>query len=184
MENYLPDDCYNSKFHIKTKGIGLHFVSAINVDPDNAFDLQAIWNLLFDLNRAWDTRLYYPMPEMMGRAYASYHSIIGRDGTEWIIVPEGLKAYHAGRSKWLDRHDCNSWMYGIGLAGTLTSGFTNAQYETVAKRSIKLMKEYKFEENAIAGHEQMSPERKKDPGIAIGNFDLNKFHNLLSLGIT
>ena len=172
MENYLPDFCYNTKTPIKINGIVIHYISAINVDPTNALDTQANWNLLFDLNRKAEDRLYYPMKEVPNRMFASYHSLIGRDGEERLCVPEANVAYHAGRSIWLGKPNCNYWMYGISLIGTKSSGFTDAQYNTLEKRCAALMKEYKFFIDNIVGHEQVSPGRKVDPGIATGNFDM------------
>lgn len=175
MENYLTDNCYNNNTDIKINGVTLHYISAIYIDPKNALDMQTNWNLLFDLNRDKSDRLYYPMKTLPKRIYASYHSLIGRDGSEWLLVPEGKKAYHAGSSSWNGVPNCNMWMYGIGMIGTKETGFTEEQYEAVAKRCAALMKEYGFPEENIAGHEQVSPGRKYDPGIATGNFNLTKF---------
>ena len=176
MEVYLPEHCYNQNTEIKIDGITLHYISAINVDQANALDTQAVWNLLLDLNFTRENRLYYPMRTMPGRAYASYHSIIGRDGEEWLTVPADKKAYHAGASSWEGRSNCNMWMYGMGIIGTKDSGFTDEQYRRIGKSCAALMKEYDFPVERIAGHEQVSPGRKKDPGIATGNFDLTKLY--------
>ena len=174
MEAYLPNFCYNDKTDIKINGVTVHFVSAINVDPKHAFDLSAIRNMLLDLNRQKNDREFYPFCAGASRVYASYHSIIGRDGEELILVPQTKKAFHAGSSSWKGYPNCNMWMDGTGLAGTLTSGFTDKQYHRLALKCKALQNAYGFPVENIVGHEEIAPSRKVDPGIATGNFDIDR----------
>jgi N-acetylmuramoyl-L-alanine amidase len=45
----------------------------------------------------------------------SAHLIIERDGTIVQCVPFNQRAYHAGRSQWKGRPDCNGWAIGIEI---------------------------------------------------------------------
>jgi AmpD protein len=181
MEAYLPENCYNKNTEIKINGVTIHSISVINVDEANSLDIQSAWNLLFDLNVSKEQRQWYRGAAGSGRVYASYHSLIGRGGEDWILVPENLKAFHAGDSSWKGYANCNMWMYGIGLIGHKTSGFTDEQYSTTAMKCARLMKEYGFPIENIAGHEEISPDRKVDPGIKTGNFDMDRLTREISL---
>lgn len=180
MEAYLPEDCYSSTRPFSIEGICIHFISCINVDAANALDTQANCNLLFDLNRGTKDRMYYPMPDYPNRQWASYHDLIGRDGEERFLVPEDKLAYHAGMSNWRGKPSCNGWMYGIALIGHKTSMFTAEQYEALAQRCKALMDEYGFPIENIAGHEEVAPGRKYDPGIHNGNFNKERLLKRIS----
>jgi len=181
MEAWLPEFCYNPRVDIKIGGITIHYISAINVDQSNAMSAQACINLLLDLNQTKDHRLFYPMctGSSQNRVYASYHSLIDRDGREYLLVPEDKKAYHAGVSSWKGRPNCNDWQYGTALIGHKTSMFTQAQYMQLAKKSKALMDAYDFGIDMIAGHEEVSPGRKYDPGMHNGNFNKGKLIELI-----
>jgi AmpD protein len=178
MEAYLPELCYNPNRAFEIRGSVIHWISVTK--SSKPLDLGAIWLLLVDLNLEKARRTNYPDCAGAERTYASYHRLIGRDGTDWILVPEDKYAYHAGESSYKGINNWNSFSLGISLAGTPTSGYTDAQYEKLAKIEKALMKEYGFKEDMIVGHETISPNRRKDPGIATGNFDMPKFKGLLN----
>ena len=172
MEAYLPSYCYRDK-PITLKGIVIHYFSAINVDPENKFDNVTCWNLMHDLNATKENRLQFPnvLPDSMNRSYASAHCMIGRKGTNMIMVPENKQAYHAGKSEYNGISNWNQWSYGIELIGSKDSGFTDTQYTVCAKHCAGLMKEYGIPLDMVVGHETVAPGRKFDPGIFSGNFD-------------
>lgn len=136
--------------------MGVHFTSGINVEPSNPFDMQVCWNMLHDLNLPKSGRKFYPECAGIGRTYASYNLLIGRNpGEEWVLVPLEREAYHAGVSKHGDRTDCNKFMTGAALVGTEESGFTDWQYERLALRAAEHRKKYGFTNSDIVGHDRL-----------------------------
>lgn len=179
MEAWLPEYCYNPSRPHTTEAIVIHYISCINVQPSNPFDYQSNWWLLNDLNRDPIDRVLFKMPELKERAYASYHSVIDRDGQIYRLVPVDKYAYHAGISSFNGRKNWNDFANGIALLGTHVSRFTERQYECLAKECKALMGEYGFSDEWIVGHEQIAPDRKIDPGISSGNFDMLRFKEML-----
>jgi N-acetyl-anhydromuramyl-L-alanine amidase AmpD len=181
MEVYLPEYCYRNK-PVQIKGIVNHYFSAINVDPVKKYDLQTCWNLMHDLNAPKDNRFQFPdvLPINVKRSYASAHCFIGRKGELWMTVPEDMQAYHAGKSLYRGLTSWNQWSYGIEWIGSSKSGFTAAQYATAARLHFRLMQEYQIPLSMVVGHETIAPGRKKDPGIATGNFDMDRLITLIT----
>ena len=95
----------------------------------------------------------------------SSHIFIKRNGEIIQFVPFNMRAWHAGVSKHKNRGNCNDFSIGIELEGTSNSIFTDKQYNQL-KEIIKLMKTCypKIVEENIIGHNEVSPERKEDPG--------------------
>lgn len=180
MEAYLPEYCYRNK-PVKLKGIVIHYFSAINVKPRMKFDNQTCWNLMHDLNAPKENRIQFPdvLPETMKRSYASAHCMIGRAGKNMIMVPADKQAYHAGKSSFGGITNWNQWSYGIELIGSKDSQFTDAQYRTCAKVCARLMDEHPISIDMVVGHEEVAPNRKVDPGIATGNFDMERLKSLI-----
>ena len=102
----------------------------------------------------------------------SSHVFIKRSGEVIQFVPFNMRAWHAGVSKHKNRENCNDFSIGIELEGTSSSVFTDEQYSKL-KEIIKLMKTYypKIVEGNIIGHNEVSPDRKEDPGTF---FDWNR----------
>lgn len=171
IENILPEYCFSQRT-IKNEGAVIHYFSAINVDPDNAFDLDSNRRLILDLNRSVGQREWYEMRNMPKRIYASYHYMISREGEVINLVPPHQRAWHAGESTMMGRDDCNSWTLGISLIATHTSGFTEQQY----KAATELCYQHELKSNNTWGHEDVAPNRKKDPGP---NFEWMKFNEML-----
>lgn len=157
----------------KVEGVVVHYFSAINVDPDNKYDLTACRNLFIDLNLAKAGRKHYMLEDKWpaSRMYASAHILIGRDGESVKLVEYDKQAYHAGASILNDRSNCNKWTVGIELVGTIDSGFTAAQYESLAAICSDLMKEHGFDESFIAGHDKVRHAAKADGSTKAYKYD-------------
>jgi N-acetyl-anhydromuramoyl-L-alanine amidase len=89
----------------------------------------------------------------------SSHYLIGRDGALVQFVPVARRAWHAGASSWRGRSACNDFSIGIELEGTDTTAFEDAQYAVLAS----LLKSLRVRD--IAGHSDLAPGRKTDPGV-------------------
>jgi AmpD protein len=92
----------------------------------------------------------------------SSHFLIRRDGELIQYVPCELRAWHAGRSSWKGRERCNDFSVGIELEGTDDRPFEDAQYQMLADLTRALVDRYG--DLALAGHSDVAPGRKTDPG--------------------
>jgi AmpD protein len=95
----------------------------------------------------------------------SAHLLIRRDGSLTQYVPLQRRAWHAGRSSFRGRENCNDYSIGIELEGTDDRPFEEAQYATLARVTRKIMAEYPgITRERITGHSDIAPGRKTDPG--------------------
>jgi AmpD protein len=92
----------------------------------------------------------------------SSHFVIRRDGEVEQFVSCEQRAWHAGVSSFFGRERCNDFSIGIELEGADTSAFESAQYATLAALVTALVARYPIE--ALAGHSDIAPGRKTDPG--------------------
>lgn len=100
----------------------------------------------------------------------STHFLITRSGDLLQFVSTSRKAWHAGVSEFLGRKKCNDFSIGIELEGDGETPFENHQYRTLATLIQKLINLYP--QLQFAGHSDIAPERKTDPGMY---FDWKKF---------
>jgi len=92
----------------------------------------------------------------------SAHALVRRDGRIVQYVPFGLRAWHAGVSNWMGRERCNDFSVGIELEGTDEQDFELLQYASLNSIVDALRVAYRI--GAIAGHSDIAPGRKTDPG--------------------
>jgi AmpD protein len=100
----------------------------------------------------------------------SSHFLITRHGELIQFVSTKNKAWHAGVSSFQGREKCNDFSIGIELEGDGASAFTEEQYQALTALVKKL--EAIYFNLQFAGHSDIAPERKTDPGIF---FDWQKF---------
>lgn len=97
----------------------------------------------------------------------SAHVLIRRDGSLLQFVPFHRRAWHAGASSWRGRERCNDFSVGIELEGTDHLPYEDAQYAALAALLAALVRAYPgLDPDALAGHEDVAPGRKTDPGPA------------------
>lgn len=92
----------------------------------------------------------------------SAHFFIRRDGRVIQFVSCLKRAWHAGESCWQGIPRCNDYSLGIELEGSDTIPFTDAQYTALYRLTRALRTAYPI--RGIAGHSDISPLRKTDPG--------------------
>ena len=111
----------------------------------------------------------------------SAHVFIRRDGALLQFVPFHARAWHAGASAWRHRVACNDFSIGIELEGADDVPYEPVQYERLAALVAALARAYPtLAPDAIAGHSDVAPGRKTDPGPA---FDWQHFgRRLAALG--
>ena len=92
----------------------------------------------------------------------SAHFFVRRSGHIVQFVPCLKRAWHAGASCWQGRTRCNDYSIGIELEGSDVVPFTAAQYAALHRLTMALRSAYPI--RGIAGHSDISPQRKTDPG--------------------
>ena len=104
----------------------------------------------------------HPYFKDLARVRVSSHFLIRRDGEVIQYVPTEMRAWHAGVSLWQGREKCNDFSIGIELEGADDVPFAEPQYAALARLTHALEKRYGTLN--LAGHSDISPGRKTDPG--------------------
>lgn len=117
----------------------------------------------------WDAHPYY---DGIRGLKVSAHFLVRRDGRVMQFVSCDQRAWHAGRSSWRGREDCNHFSIGIELEGLEGRAFETAQYAQLTMLLRALAKHYPIEE--VVGHEDVAPGRKFDPGAGFDWLRLRK----------
>lgn len=126
---------------------------------------------LFTNRLDWDAHPYY---QGIRGLQVSSHFVIRRDGELLQFVSCDERAWHAGRSSWQGRDECNDFSVGIELEGLEGETFEDAQYDALAPLLRALKRRYPL--RGIAGHEHVAPGRKIDPGPG---FDWRRLRHML-----
>lgn len=121
----------------------------------------------------------HPYFQSINTLRVSTHLLIRRDGELVQYVPLQRRAWHAGRSAWAGRNNCNDFSIGIELEGTDTVPYSDQQYQRLAQWLPVLMQTYPaITGQHIVGHCDVAPGRKTDPGPA---FDWSRLRCLLAV---
>jgi len=115
---------------------------------------------LFTNALAWDAHPYF---QQIRGLEVSSHFLIRRDGELVQFVACERRAWHAGRSQWRGRDNCNDFSIGVELEGLEGDAFEPAQYGTLARLCRDLQARFPSLRE-VAGHEHVAPGRKQDPG--------------------
>lgn len=114
---------------------------------------------LFTNTLDWDAHPYF---EQIRGMEVSSHFFIRRDGHLIQFVSCDDRAWHAGRSHYRGRDNCNDDSIGIELEGLEGLTFEAAQYATLRALCQAIATHYPLAH--IAGHEHVAHGRKQDPG--------------------
>jgi len=118
------------------------------------------WIEDFFLNRLDATA--HPYFASIAGMQVSSHFLVRRDGEVVQFVSTENRAWHAGASCWQGRDNCNDFSIGIELEGSDEVPFAPAQYASLWRLLEALCAAYPV--SAIAGHSDIAPGRKTDPG--------------------
>jgi AmpD protein len=149
--------------------VSLAIVHSISLPP-GAYGGDAI-ERLFTNRLDWSAHPYF---ETIRGLEVSAHFVVRRDGSLLQFVSCDDRAWHAGRSAWRGRENCNDHSIGIELEGLEGGDFEPAQYAQLARLLRVLAARYPISE--AVGHEHVAPGRKHDPGAG---FDWARLHALL-----
>ena len=114
---------------------------------------------LFTNQLDWDAHPYF---QGIRGLEVSAHFFIERTGQIWQFVSCDARAWHAGKSTWRGRENCNDDSIGIELEGLEGLTFEDPQYTSLQQLSEAIAQHYPL--HYIAGHEHIAPGRKQDPG--------------------
>jgi N-acetylmuramoyl-L-alanine amidase len=98
-------------------------------------------------------------------AEVSAHWLIDTDGTAENLVPEDLRAWHAGAGEWAGVTDVNSRSVGIELANPGDAPFPAPQMAALETLLSGIMARWSVPPHRVIGHSDMAPARKHDPGV-------------------
>ena len=119
---------------------------------------------LFTNRLDWDAHGYFR--EIRGLE-VSAHVLIRRDGGVVQFVPFSQRAWHAGASSFRGRSRCNDYSIGIEVEGDDETSYEPEQYQRLAGLLRALFARYPgLDARCVAGHCDVSPGRKSDPGPA------------------
>ena len=118
----------------------------------------------------------HPYYAAVAGSKVSAHFLIRRDGELIQFVSCARRAWHAGESSWKGRARCNDFSIGVELEGTGATPFTEAQYARLVEVTRALAARYPIAD--IAGHSDIAPGRKSDPGPS---FDWGRYRAMLKV---
>lgn len=137
--------------------VDLIVVHSISLPP-GVFEGDAV-ERLFTNRLDWDAHPYF---QSIRGLQVSAHFLIRRDGQVVQFVNVDQRAWHAGASCYAGRSARNDDSIGIELEGLEGGLFSVAQYAALSELCSTLREHYPIAD--IAGHEDIAPGRKHDPG--------------------
>lgn len=108
----------------------------------------------------------------------SSHYFVHEDGRVVQLVPEGRRAWHAGKSAWAGEVDINSCSIGVEIANPGHPGglpmFPSVQIDAVIQLCLDCGNRWSIRPERVLGHSDVAPIRKVDPGE---NFPWKTLHD-------
>jgi AmpD protein len=145
----------------------LHSISL----PPGVYEGDAV-ERLFTNTLDWDAHPYFQT--LRGMA-VSAHFFIRRDGALWQFVSCDDRAWHAGTSSYRGRDNCNDFSIGVELEGLEGQTFESSQYDRLCILVRAVSENYPVRH--LAGHSDVAPGRKIDPGPG---FDWTRLSELIA----
>jgi N-acetylmuramoyl-L-alanine amidase len=112
-------------------------------------------------------------PEAIARlrdpaAIVSAHYVVEEDGRIFRLVPEALKARHAGVSHWRGKSALNANSIGIEIVNPGHEWgyrhFPALQMAALADLCLDILARHPIPPRNVVGHSDVAPDRKQDPG--------------------
>lgn len=125
---------------------------------------------LFTNTLDWAAHPYFE--EIRGME-VSAHLLVRRDGSVVQFVPFTRRAWHAGESCFRGKQRCNDFSIGIEIEGEDETPYDDRQYPVLQAVINALCAAYPgISAREVAGHSDIAPGRKTDPGPAFDWFRL------------
>lgn len=97
-------------------------------------------------------------------AEVSAHYLIAETGDILALVPEEMRAWHAGAGAWGAVTDVNSRSIGIELQNPGDAPFPELQMAALERLLASILVRWRIPAERVIGHSDMAPDRKCDPG--------------------
>lgn len=97
-------------------------------------------------------------------AEVSAHWLISETGVAEALVPEPMRAWHAGAGMWRGQDDINSRSIGIELVNTGRQPFAEPQMAALERVLVGIRDRWGIGPAGVIAHSDMAPGRKADPG--------------------
>ena len=98
----------------------------------------------------------------------SCHYLIDAHGVVTQLVPEAMRAWHAGQSLWAGETDLNSCSIGIEIHNPGHDfdypDFPDVQMQAVEALCVDILKRNAIPPDRVLAHSDVAPVRKRDPG--------------------
>lgn len=94
----------------------------------------------------------------------SAHYLIDEQGELFHMVPEAMRAWHAGVSYWQGKQGLNTWSLGIEMVNLGDGPYAEKQLQSCLSLCKSLMQKYAIAPENVIGHSDVAPDRKADPG--------------------
>ena len=159
----------NQDFRAEDLAPDLVVIHHISLPPGGFVDRSSTQFIVDFFQNKLDVSLHPYFQEIADQRVSS-HFLISRSGEVYQFVSTQKKAWHAGVSSFFGREKCNDFSIGIELEGDSNHPFEDIQYSALAKLSAQLSAVYPTLQ--FAGHSDIAPGRKTDPGI---QFSWQKF---------
>jgi AmpD protein len=151
--------CASPNFGARPAGAVLDLVLLHSISlPPGVYTGDAV-ERLFTNTLDWDAHPYF---QTLRGLEVSAHFLIRRDGALWQFVSCEDRAWHAGASSFQRRDNCNDFSIGVELEGLEGDTFEPAQYAGLRTLLRALSEQYPLRH--LAGHSDVAPGRKIDPG--------------------
>lgn len=151
--------CASPNFGARPAGAVLDLVLLHSISlPPGVYTGDAV-ERLFTNTLDWDAHPYF---QTLRGLEVSAHFLIRRDGALWQFVSCEDRAWHAGASSFQRRDNCNDFSIGVELEGLEGDTFEPAQYDGLRTLLCALSEQYPLRH--LAGHSDVAPGRKIDPG--------------------
>jgi N-acetyl-anhydromuramoyl-L-alanine amidase len=146
-------------FDERPHGVGIDLVVVHHISlPPGRFSGDAVERLFTNRLDCTADPSFAPLQALR----VSSHFLVRRRGELLQFVSCDARAWHAGASDFLGRSRCNDFSIGIELEGDGEHRFTDAQYRVLARTVQALAERYPLRH--LAGHSDIAPGRKADPG--------------------
>src|SRR5262249_55491255 len=94
--------------------------------------------------------------------------VLQKERAVWRLVPECLRAFHAGRSCWEGEVDLNHVSIGIEIVNPGHEWgyrpFPEVQMASVERLCLDVLARHSIPPHRVVGHSDIAPDRKADPG--------------------
>lgn len=98
----------------------------------------------------------------------SAHYVVEEDGSVFALVPEEMRAWHAGKSYWRGKEGLNDCSIGIEIVNPGHEfgyrPFPKGQMEAVIKLCKEILSRHAIPARNVVAHSDIAPARKDDPG--------------------